>query len=94
MFSEGLQKGKEMSHNNVLSRNVGTIDFSTRVAGRLYCLGIETIADLVQYSAGDVLCWRNIGKKSLMEIEYTLSKMGVHLRTPDHRHGQVLLRAV
>jgi len=42
--------------------------------------GINTVAELVQRNQEDMMKVRNLGKKSLEEVEYKLSALGLGLR--------------
>lgn len=51
------------------------LDFSTRVINALHGAGIELIGDLLACTEDDLLELRNLGKKSLTEIEDTIKSL-------------------
>jgi len=62
-----------------LRMNVNELELSVRSANCLKSASIQTIRDLVQKSEGEMLKYRNFGKKSLQEIRDTLTEMGLSL---------------
>jgi hypothetical protein len=64
-----------------LASNVNSLDLSVRASGCLAAAGILTIAQLVQYSREDLLDLPNMGRKSIIEIEERLAKLGLSIRS-------------
>ncbi len=62
-----------------LNMSVNEIELSVRSANCLNSAGIKTVGELVQKNEGDMLKYRNFGKKSLTEIKEKLQEMGLHL---------------
>ncbi len=58
---------------------ISELELSVRSANCLKEANIKTISDLVRKSEGELLSYRNFGKKSLSEISDLLKVMGLHL---------------
>ena len=63
------------------SLDIGNLHLSLRPYTCLKRAKIETVADLLQYSAEDLLNLKNFGKRSLDEIEQNLNQIGLNLRS-------------
>ena len=63
------------------SLDIGNLNLSLRPYTCLKRAKIETVADLLQYSAEDLLNLKNFGKRSLDEIEQNLNQIGLNLRS-------------
>ncbi|MEI7904069.1 MAG: DNA-directed RNA polymerase subunit alpha [Candidatus Firestonebacteria bacterium] len=61
----------------ILKKSVDELELSVRSANCLKVAGIQTIIELVSKSEGDMLKYRNFGKKSLKEIADILGTMGL-----------------
>ena len=61
---------------------ISELELSVRAANCLREAKIHTIGELVQKSQGELLKYRNFGKKSLAEIEELLKGMGLGLGMP------------
>lgn len=70
---------KAPSFNENLLRSVNELELSVRAANCLKNAGIETIAELVQKTEGEMLKTKNFGRKSLNEIKEILAEMGLTL---------------
>jgi len=64
-----------------LARSVDELELSVRSANCLKTAGIRVIADLIQKSDAEMLKYHNFGKKSLLEIQNVLERMGLELGT-------------
>ena len=62
-----------------LSKSVEELELSVRSYNCLKNANIQTIAELVQKTDGEMLRTRNFGRKSLNEIKEILDDMGLHL---------------
>jgi DNA-directed RNA polymerase subunit alpha len=60
-----------------LEKSVEELELSVRSSNCLRAAGIKTIGDLVQKSEGEMLKYRNFGRKSLKEIQDILGEMGL-----------------
>ena len=56
------------------------LDLSVRAYNCLKRAGINTVAELVQRNQEDMMKVRNLGKKSLEEVEQKLQALGLGLR--------------
>jgi len=62
-----------------LQMSVNEIELSVRAANCLNNANITTVGELAQKSEGDMLKYRNFGKKSLNEIKAKLAELGLAL---------------
>lgn len=62
----------------MLSTPLEDLDLSVRAYNCLKAAKIESLAQLVQFDTGELLKFRNFGKKSLMEIEQVINEKGLH----------------
>ncbi len=72
-------KGKE----KVLEMTIEELDLSVRSFNCLKRAGINTVAELVQRNQEDMMKVRNLGKKSLEEVEQKLIALGLSLKTSE-----------
>ncbi len=59
------------------------LDFSVRSYNCLKRAGINTVQELAQKSLEDMMKVRNLGKKSLEEVEKKLKDLGLSLKQSD-----------
>jgi DNA-directed RNA polymerase subunit alpha len=64
---------------NMLHKPISELELSVRSANCLEAANIKTIGDLIQKSEGQMLKYKNFGKKSLNEINAILVAMNLHL---------------
>ena len=74
---ESDNKGK------VLEMTIEELDLSVRAFNCLKRAGINTVAELVQRNQEDMMKVRNLGKKSLEEVEHKLVALGLALKTSE-----------
>ena len=67
----------------VLEMTIEELDLSVRAYNCLKRAGINTVAELVQRNQEDMMKVRNLGKKSLEEVEQKLAALGLALRAND-----------
>jgi DNA-directed RNA polymerase subunit alpha len=60
-----------------MERSVEELELSVRSSNCLKAANIKTIGDLVQKSEGEMLKYRNFGRKSLKEIADILQSMNL-----------------
>jgi DNA-directed RNA polymerase subunit alpha len=70
-------------HNKVLEMTIEELDLSVRSFNCLKRAGINTVAELVQRNQEDMMKVRNLGKKSLEEVEQKLIALGLSLKTSE-----------
>jgi len=63
----------------LFARPVEELELSVRSSNCLKAANIKTLGELVQKTEGDMLKYRNFGRKSLKEIAEILDGMGLHL---------------
>ncbi|NLF20974.1 MAG: DNA-directed RNA polymerase subunit alpha [Clostridiaceae bacterium] len=70
---------EESEHDQVLDTAIEDMDFSVRTYNCLKRASINTIGDLVIRTQEDMMKVRNLGKKSLEEVEQKLDELGLAL---------------
>ena len=73
------EKGKE----NVLEMTIEELDLSVRSFNCLKRAGINTVEDLTNKTTEDMMKVRNLGRKSLEEVEFKLESLGFSLKKED-----------
>ncbi len=68
---------KFLHMRKLLKTNLTDLDLSVRAFNCLRAAEIKTLGDLVQYEIGDLLKFRNFGKKSLTELEDLVREKGL-----------------
>ncbi len=74
---------EEDKKEKVLEMTIEELDFSVRSYNCLKRAGINTVQELAQKSLEDMMKVRNLGKKSLEEVEKKLKDLGLSLRQND-----------
>ena len=69
-------KGKE----KILEMTIEDLDLSVRSFNCLKRAGINTVEDLINKSEEDMMKVRNLGRKSLEEVQLKLAALGLSLR--------------
>ena len=69
--------------SKVLEMTIEELDLSVRAFNCLKRAGINTVAELVQRNQEDMMKVRNLGKKSLEEVEQKLIALGLSLKTSE-----------
>lgn len=68
------------TENTALAVDAKHLDVSVRAANCLQADGIDLLSELVTRSASDLLKIPNLGRKSVIEIEAGLKKLGLSLK--------------
>ena len=71
------------SKGKVLDMTIEELDLSVRAYNCLKRAGINTVAELVQRNQEDMMKVRNLGRKSLEEVEQKLEALNLSLRPSD-----------
>ena len=74
---------EEDKKDKVLEMTIEELDLSVRAYNCLKRAGINSVAELVQKNQEDMMKVRNLGRKSLEEVEQKLSALGLGLRPND-----------
>ncbi len=74
-----VEPGEERK-DKALDMTIEDLDLSVRAYNCLKRAGINTVAELVQKNQEDMMKVRNLGKKSLEEVEQKLANLGLGLR--------------
>ena len=69
--------------DKVLEMTIEELDLSVRAYNCLKRAGINSVAELVQKNQEDMMKVRNLGRKSLEEVEQKLSALGLGLKAID-----------
>jgi len=77
-----VEKGKD-EKDKVLEMTIEELDLSVRSYNCLKRAGINSVEELVQKTEEDMIKVRNLGRKSLEEVEQKLHELGLSFRQPD-----------
>jgi len=80
---EIMVEKEEDKKEKVLEMTIEELDLSVRSYNCLKRAGINTVEELAKKSEEDMMKVRNLGKKSLEEVEQKLHELGLNLRTSD-----------
>jgi len=79
-----VMEGKETNDkSNILSMNIDELELSVRSYNCLKRAGINTVEELTNRTAEDMMKVRNLGRKSLDEVLNKLNELGLHLKPSD-----------
>ena len=73
----------ESSTNKVLQMTIDELDLSVRSFNCLKRANINTVEDLISKTGEDMMKVRNMGKKSLDEVQKKLEMMGLSLASEE-----------
>lgn len=65
----GIVPPKSTVRNPILDKRIADCDFSVRTINCLICMGIDTVEKLAAAKKSDIMKYRNVGKKTICEIE-------------------------
>ena len=71
---------EEDKKDKVLEMTIEELDLSVRAYNCLKRAGINSVAELVQKNEDDMMKVRNLGRKSLEEVQQKLEALGLGLR--------------
>jgi len=77
---EIMVEKEEEERDKILDMNIEELDLSVRSYNCLKRAGINTVAELIMKTEEDMMKVRNLGKKSLEEVDEKLSALGLGLR--------------
>ena len=80
---EILVEKEESKKERILEMNIEDLDLSVRSYNCLKRAGINTVEELVQRDEEEMMKVRNLGRKSLEEVQAKLSALGLSLRAHD-----------
>ncbi|MCI1859299.1 MAG: DNA-directed RNA polymerase subunit alpha [Sporolactobacillus sp.] len=81
--AEIMVEKEEDKKEKVLEMTIEELDLSVRSYNCLKRAGINTVQELTQKSEEDMMKVRNLGRKSLEEVEEKLNELGLGLRNED-----------
>jgi DNA-directed RNA polymerase subunit alpha len=74
---------EEEKKDKVLEMTIEELDLSVRSYNCLKRAGINTVEELIQRTEEDMMKVRNLGKKSLEEVQTKLAELNLSLRKSD-----------
>lgn len=74
---------EEDKKEKVMEMTIEELDLSVRSYNCLKRAGINTVQELTQKSEEDMMKVRNLGRKSLEEVQEKLAELGLSLRSED-----------
>ena len=77
---EILVEKEESKKEKILEMNIEDLDLSVRSYNCLKRAGINTVEELVQRDEDEMMKVRNLGRKSLEEVQQKLAQLGLSLR--------------
>lgn len=78
---EIMVEKEETKKEKILEMNIEDLDLSVRSYNCLKRAGINTVEELVQRDEDEMMKVRNLGRKSLEEVQLKLAQLGLSLRT-------------
>ena len=75
----------ETQRDKVLEMTIEELDLSVRSFNCLKCANINTVEDLISKTQDEMIKVRNLGRKSLEEVEHKLAMMGLSLASDDNQ---------
>lgn len=78
--AEIMVEKEEESKDKILEMNIEELDLSVRSYNCLKRAGINTVEELIKKTEEDMMKVRNLGKKSLEEVQQKLGALGLSLR--------------
>ena len=83
-YSENIMVEKEDSiRENLLEMTIEELDLSVRSFNCLKRAGINTLGDLINHTEEDMMKVRNLGRKSLDEVELKVKSLGYSFKPSD-----------
>ena len=78
---EIMVEKEESKKEKILEMNIEDLDLSVRSYNCLKRAGINTVEELVQRDEDEMMKVRNLGRKSLEEVQQKLAQLGLSLRS-------------
>ena len=76
---------EEQETNDLMSITIEELDLSVRSFNCLKRANINTVEDLVSKTQEEMIKVRNLGRKSLEEVEHKLNQLGLHLADEENQ---------
>ena len=80
---EIMVKKEDDKNDGILEKSIDDLDLSVRSYNCLKRAGINTVEELTKMTEEDMMKVRNLGRKSLEEVQQKLAEVGLSLRTTD-----------
>ncbi|NLZ44166.1 MAG: DNA-directed RNA polymerase subunit alpha, partial [Clostridia bacterium] len=81
--AEIMVEKEEEAKDKLLEMNIEELDLSVRSYNCLKRAGINTVEELIKKTEEDMMKVRNLGRKSLEEVQSKLAALGLSLRKAD-----------
>jgi len=81
--TEIMVEKEEEAKDKLLEMNIEELDLSVRSYNCLKRAGINTVEELIKKTEEDMMKVRNLGRKSLEEVQSKLAALGLSLRKAD-----------
>lgn len=78
-----VKTGEEEGSPSVLQMSIDDLDLTVRSNNCLRRANINTVGDIVNKTEDELICVRNLGRKSLEEVKKKIDDLGLQLRKPD-----------
>lgn len=73
----------DSENGKVLEMTIDELDLSVRSFNCLKRAGINTVEELIQHNEEEMMRVRNLGRKSLEEVQQKLAQLGLSLKKSD-----------
>ena len=80
---EIMVQKEDDKNDGILEKSIDDLDLSVRSYNCLKRAGINTVEELTKMTEEDMMKVRNLGRKSLEEVQQKLAEVGLSLRTTD-----------
>ncbi|MBE5780518.1 MAG: DNA-directed RNA polymerase subunit alpha [Clostridiales bacterium] len=80
---EIMVQKEDDKNDGILEKSIDDLDLSVRSYNCLKRAGINTVEELTKMTEEDMMKVRNLGRKSLEEVQQKLAEVGLSLRTSD-----------
>lgn len=93
LAGEKVEIEKVEEKSVILSKNIVDLPFTVRAINVMEMAEIQTVGDMISLKKSELLRFRNMGKKTLRELEEFADKYGLEfgMKVPDSFHSETFL---
>ena len=94
LAGEKVEEVENVAENSVLlSKNIVDLPFTVRAINVMKMAEIQTVGDMISFKKSELLRFRNMGKKTLRELEEFADKYGLEfgMKVPNSLHSEKFL---
>lgn len=93
LAGEKVEIEKIVEKSVLLSKNIVDLPFTVRTINVMQRAEIQTVGDMMSFKKSELLRFRNMGKKTLRELEEFADKYGLEfgMKVPDSLHSETFL---